>query len=85
MEDSANGTFVTDVAFPQRGKLIDGLAWTFRNGHVTDFTAKRNLQFAQTNWTEATGSKDMFGAIAFGRGRSNRRRLWRRQRLRSRK
>lgn len=66
VEDSANGTFVTDVAFPQRGKLIDGLAWTFRNGHVTDFTAKRNLPFAQTNWAEATGSKDMFGAIGFG-------------------
>jgi aminopeptidase len=66
IEDSANGTFVADVSVPQRGRLVEGLAWTFRNGKVTDFTAKRNVQFAQTNWDEATGAKDMFAGVAFG-------------------
>lgn len=66
VEDSATGTFVADVPVPQRGRLVEGLAWTFRSGRVTDFTAKRNLSFAQTNWAEAAGQKDMFGAIGFG-------------------
>jgi aminopeptidase len=66
VEESANGTFVADVPIPSRGRLIQGLAWTFKNGKVTDFTAKRNLSFAQTNWEEATGAKDVFGAIGFG-------------------
>ncbi len=66
VEESASGTFVADVPIPSRGKLVEGIAWTFKNGRVTDFTAKRNLQFAQTNWEEATGQKDMFGAVGFG-------------------
>jgi leucyl aminopeptidase (aminopeptidase T) len=66
VEESASGTFVADVPIPSRGKLVEGIAWTFKNGRVTDFAAKRNLPFAQTNWEEATGPKDMFGAIGFG-------------------
>src|SRR5256712_8213536 len=66
VEESASGTFVADVPIPQRGRLIEGLSWTFRNGKVTDFAAKKNLPFAQTNWAEATGSKDVFGEVSFG-------------------
>jgi len=54
------------VPIPQRGRLVEGLSWTFRNGKVTDFTARKNLPFAQTNWAEATGSKDVFGEVSFG-------------------
>src|SRR5207249_3217210 len=64
VEESANGTFVADVSIPSRGRLIDGLSWTFRNGKVTDFSAKKNVQFAQTNWAEATGAKDVFGGVS---------------------
>jgi len=66
VEESASGTFVADVSIPQRGRLIEGLSWTFRNGKVTDFSAKKNVQFAQTNWAEATGAKDVFGGVGFG-------------------
>ena len=66
VENSANGTFVSDVRIPQMGKLIEGLAWTFRNGRVTDFTAKKNLSFAQTSWEMGTGAKDMFGTFGLG-------------------
>ncbi len=66
VEESAEGTFVADLPVPQRGRLVEGISWTFRNGRVTDFTAKRNLRFAQTNWAEASGQKDMFGGLAFG-------------------
>jgi len=58
VEGSANGTFVSDVKIPQMGKLIDG--------RVTEFTAKKNLGLAQTNWETGTGAKDMFGAFALG-------------------
>ena len=65
-ETSAEGTFVSNVVEPQRGRLVEGLSWTFHEGRVTDFTAKRNLAMAQTNWEEASGAKDLFGAVGFG-------------------
>ena len=66
IEDSAQGTIVSDVRIPQVGTLIEGLAWTFRDGRVVDFTAKRNLASAQLNYVEGTGAKDMFGAFGLG-------------------
>jgi len=66
VEESANGTFVTDVPIPSQGRLIEGLAWTFENGRAVDFTAKKNLANAQTGWETATGAKDMFAWIALG-------------------
>ena len=66
IEDSANGTFVSDVPIPQQGRLIEGLAWTFENGRVVDFAAKKNLVNAQTGWEDATGQKDAFGWLGFG-------------------
>ena len=66
VEDSANGTFVSDLRLPLMGKLIEGLAWTFENGRVTDFAAKKNLAVAQTGWDTATGAKDMFGSFGLG-------------------
>ncbi len=65
-EDSANGVFVSDVDIPQVGTLIKGLSWTFRNGRVVEFSAKRNVKNAQLNYAEASGAKDMFGWIAIG-------------------
>jgi leucyl aminopeptidase (aminopeptidase T) len=66
VEESANGTFVADVSVPSLGRLAEGIALTFRNGKVVDFTARKNLASVQTNWTEASGRKDMFGWVGFG-------------------
>lgn len=66
VEESARGTFVADVGIPQVGRLIEGLSWTFRDGRVVDFTAKRNVVAAQTGWETATGAKDMFGSFTIG-------------------
>jgi leucyl aminopeptidase (aminopeptidase T) len=66
VEDSAKGTIVSDVRIPQMGKLIEGLAWTFENGRVTDYTAKKNLNLAQTGWETGTGGKDVLGTFALG-------------------
>jgi leucyl aminopeptidase (aminopeptidase T) len=66
VENSANGTIVSDVRIPQMGKLIEGLAWTFENGRVTDFAAKKNVALAQTGWETGTGAKDVLGSFALG-------------------
>ena len=66
VETSANGAFVSDINIPSVGTLVEGLSWTFRDGKVTDFTAKRNLANAQLNYAEGTGSKDMFGTLTLG-------------------
>ena len=66
VEGSANGTFAGDVGIPHVGRLIEGIAWTFKDGKVTDFTAKRNLASAQINYAEGTGAKDMLGLLTIG-------------------
>src|SRR3972149_2075201 len=65
-EDSANGTFVADVKIPQVGTLIDGLSWTFQNGRVVEFSAKRNGTSGEINWGEGTGAKEMFASLGIG-------------------
>ncbi|HYM40196.1 MAG TPA: aminopeptidase, partial [Thermoplasmata archaeon] len=66
VEESAQGTFVSDVGIPQQGRLIEGLSWTFRDGHAIDISAKRNLAASQASWETATGAKDMFGGFSVG-------------------
>ena len=66
IEGSANGTFVGDVAIPLVGTLIEGISWTFKDGKVAEFTAKRNLASAQINYAEGSGAKDMFGSLTVG-------------------
>ena len=65
-EESAQGTFVSDVGIPQVGRVIEGLSWTFKDGRAVDFTARRNLAAAQTSWETATGDRDRLGALALG-------------------
>jgi leucyl aminopeptidase (aminopeptidase T) len=69
VEDSAEGTFVCDLPIPQMGKLIQGLAWRFERGRVTEFTAKKNVDLAQVGRDEATGEKDMFASFGIGLNR----------------
>jgi len=66
VESSAEGTFTADMGIPQVGSVIGGLSWTFRHGHLVKFTAKNNLRAAKTNWGNATGARDVFGAFGLG-------------------
>ncbi len=66
MEDSAQGTFVSDVGIPQQGRLIEGLRWTFRDGRLVEAAAKKNLSASQAGWATATGDKDRFGMFTLG-------------------
>ncbi len=65
-EESAQGTFVSDVGIPQVGRVIEGLSWSFKDGRVVDFTAKRNVVAAQTNWEEGSGDRDRFASLGLG-------------------
>lgn len=66
IEESAQGTFVCDLGVPQVGRVIEGLSWTFRDGHAVEFTAKRNVVAAQTGWETATGDRDALGSFGVG-------------------
>jgi leucyl aminopeptidase (aminopeptidase T) len=66
IEGSAQGTFICDVGIPQVGRVIEGMAWTFKDGTAVEFTAKRNLAAAQTNWAGASGDRDRFSSFALG-------------------
>ena len=66
VEDSAQGTFVSDIGIPQMGRLVEGLSWTFKDGRAVEVAAKRNLAASQAGWETATGSKDGFASFALG-------------------
>ncbi len=65
-ENSANGKVTFDLPIPQRGKLIQGLSWSFENGQVTKFTATKNGDMTIPIWEKATGDKSRFGWFAIG-------------------
>lgn len=69
VEDSAQGTFASDLPIPQMGRLIEGLTWRFEHGRITEFAAKKNVDLAQVGRDEGTGDKDMFGSFGIGLNR----------------
>ena len=65
-EESAYGSVTFDLPIPQRGKLIRGVAWSFRNGEVSKFTAKANGEMIIPIWERATGDRSKFGWFGIG-------------------
>lgn len=65
-EGTANGTIVFDLPIPIRGKLVDGLVWSFDNGNITKFTAKKNGEMVIPLWEKGTGDKNRFGSFGIG-------------------
>ena len=65
-EQTANGNVVFDLPVPQRGKLIGGLAWHFRNGQLTKFVAAKNSEMVLPIWEGSTGEKSRFGSFGIG-------------------
>jgi leucyl aminopeptidase (aminopeptidase T) len=66
LENSANGTMVSDVPLPHVGKLIHNLRWTFKKGKVVEFKASKNLKAAKDFYDFAHGDKDRIGFLNFG-------------------
>jgi aminopeptidase len=65
-ETSASGIVTFDLPVPQRGRLIRGMNWVFRNGRLTNFTATKNGDMVIPVWEQATGEKSQFGWFGIG-------------------
>jgi len=65
-ENSANGIVVFDLPVTLRGKLTQGLSWSFENGQINRFTAAKNVDMVVPVWEKATGDKSRFGLFAIG-------------------
>ena len=65
-EMSAEGKVVFDISAPQVGVLIQGMSWTFKDGHLTEFTAKRNIEATKAFYDVAGGGKDLLSSIGIG-------------------
>jgi leucyl aminopeptidase (aminopeptidase T) len=65
-ENSANGDVVLDLPVALRGRLIQGLSWSFENGLVRKFTAAKNADMVIPVWEKATGDRSRFGLFGIG-------------------
>ena len=65
-ETSANGRAIFDVATPQVGLLIQGMSWTFKDGHLVEFAARKNVEATKAFYDVATGGKDLLSSIGIG-------------------
>jgi len=65
-EISARGTIVGDVPIPLQGKLVEGLAFTFADGRVTQIDGKRNAKLVQDGFAGGTGDKDRLASLTVG-------------------
>lgn len=66
VETSAEGRVVFDLPIPQVGKVVRRLEWTFENGRITEFKAKRNLGAIKPLWEGGHGDKDRVGSFSLG-------------------
>lgn len=65
-EDSANGTFVSDIPEPQYGLLIHDVKWGFEDGKLTTFKGGKNIDAIKATCERGTGDKDKIGAFTIG-------------------
>ena len=65
-ETSANGMVIFDVATPQVGLMIQNMSWTFKDGHLVDFSARKNVEATKAFYDAASGGKDMLSSIGIG-------------------
>jgi len=69
LEDSASGVFVGDVPIPLQGKLLEGLAFHFEGGRLTEISGKKNANLVTEQYAGGTGDKDRIGSLAIGLNR----------------
>jgi aminopeptidase len=63
---SVNGTVFYDRPVFSDGKRIEGLRWTFKDGRLVKYSARRNLQLFSKPYKEAKGDKDKVGVVIIG-------------------
>lgn len=65
-ENSAEGVVLYDQPGALAGKLVRGLRFEFRNGHVVKYTAEQNLDTFRGLYENAEGDKDRFADNVIG-------------------
>lgn len=65
-ENSANGSVYFDRSIFAGNKSIEGLKWTFRNGKLTSYSAKKNEALFKKSYEQAKGDRDKIGVIVLG-------------------
>lgn len=66
IERSVEGKAFFDIPQPSVGKLVEGMRWTFKDGRVKSFTAKRNVNALKGMWDKGHGDKDRLGVVSLG-------------------
>lgn len=66
IEKSVKGKAFFDVPQPSVGKLVEGMRWTFKDGRVKSFTAKKNVKAIKGMWDKGHGDKDRLAWVSFG-------------------
>jgi leucyl aminopeptidase (aminopeptidase T) len=66
IERSVKGKVFFDVPQPSVGKLVEGMRWTFKDGRVKSFTAKKNVKALKGIWDKGHGDKDRLAWVSFG-------------------
>lgn len=62
----AEGTVAFDVPVLQDGKKIEELTWVFKNGKLSESSAKQNYELFSSGFKKAKGDKDRLGVIVIG-------------------
>jgi len=66
VETSAEGTVQFDLPIATVGKLVQGLKWSFKNGKLTEYEAKKNIEATKSWWEKAHGDKDRISSLTLG-------------------
>jgi len=65
-EDSAEGVVQFDQPSALAGKMLRGLRWEFKAGHLTNYSATANLDSFRELYENAEGEKNRFARVAIG-------------------
>jgi leucyl aminopeptidase (aminopeptidase T) len=65
-EQSAEGVIRFDQPTALAGKMLSGLKWEFKNGHLSYYDAIMNLDSFKKLYDNAQGDKDLIASLAIG-------------------
>jgi len=65
-ETYADGHVIFDRPAQFMGKLVGGVEWHFKDGVLTDYSARLNAQHFKTGYDKATGEKNRIAVVGVG-------------------
>ncbi len=65
-EDSGEGTLRSDLPINYKGRLVEGLQLSFREGRVTSFTGEKHFHMVKADYDAGTGDRDRIAELTIG-------------------